>query len=1040
MNAGQTGLYLIVPEQYSHDAERQLVDICGDRLPLYGEALSFSRLCTRVFTETGGVAVRELDNGGLMLVMYRALEAVASRLSVFKTKGRKSDLLENLLHAVKEFKSLNITADELSKLATRLPDKSQLRGKLHDLSLIFGAYDAILHSNGTDHEDRLLRLIDRIPDSEIGAGGHIYFDGYNDFTALELCVVEEFLRKGADMTVCLTSADSGDEEVFDLTRRTANQLRKLAAEHGVEIKEVVIDATPKNRAAELIFLEKHLFTDDTVQFDGDVSGAVELHAAATQYAECEYAAEKILQLIGDGYRWRDIAVMVRNIEEYGPICENVFEKYGIQFFSSGRVDILNRPPVALIDAALAITSGAWEYRTIFRYLKTGLAGIETDDCCELENYVLKWNVRHSTWGGDFTLPPTAPDIDAALERINELRRKVTAPLFKLQEGMKKNPGVSGKLCALYEFFEDIQLPVRLEEKAHQLAERGEMRLADEYEQLWEIIKNAMEQMFEILGDAPLSSGEFRKLFTFTLSQYDVGVIPTSLDRTILGGMAMSRRRDLRCLILLGATDDNMPKLTPGGGILVDREREELLTLSAKMPSGFEERLSRELNMIYSTLTLPSQKLIVSYPETGSARPSFIVKKMTKMFAKSHIRTENDGMNTALNGHQNTTNSQMTQNSQNISKHSAAALYGESPSLSPSRVDKYYSCPFAHFLQSGLKLVPRTRAGFDAPEAGTFLHRILEGVSRDIKSTVGFKNADEELCREISVRHIEKYVADELMNFEGRNERFVYLFRRLGDDALRIAADMVSELKTSDFEPIDFELRFDTAEDELKIKGIADRVDGWQHEEKLYLRVIDYKTGKKTFNLTDVLHGRDMQMLIYLFALQQSAAEQYGKQTVPAGVLYVPARDVILRAGRNATDEELQKKRDAELRRHGLILDNPIVIEAMEHGDKKYLPVKAAKDGIKGDNLLDSEQFARLSEHIGDMFRKAGEAISDGDCARSPYYKSELDNACLYCQYRAICRLDEDIAQKRRYVRKMKPEEIWEALEALEAESYENDNR
>jgi ATP-dependent helicase/nuclease subunit B len=313
--------------------------------------------------------------------------------------------------------------------------------------------------------------------------------------------------------------------------------------------------------------------------------------------------------------------------------------------------------------------------------------------------------------------------------------------------------------------------------------------------------------------------------------------------------------------------------------------------------------------------------------------------------------------------------------------------------------------------------------------------VLEGVSRDIKASVGFKNADEELCRNLSRHFIEQYVRDELFNFDGKSARFIYLFRRMEDYVSPIVLDMLDELKNSDFEPLDFELDLSKLPESahvlegLHLRGVVDRVDVWTSGARTYLRVIDYKSGRKSFDLSDVLHGRDMQMLIYLFALKNHGGLGCGDETIPAGVLYVPARDVIVKAPRNTGEDELDRMRERELRRKGLILSDPGVIEAMENGEsKKFLPIQKTKDGAAaGDSLVTSEQLSLLSEYIGSMLRGASGDILDGAIECSPYYKSAADNACIYCEYHSVCTFDEKLGDRRKFAHKLKPDEVWGAL-------------
>jgi ATP-dependent helicase/nuclease subunit B len=341
------------------------------------------------------------------------------------------------------------------------------------------------------------------------------------------------------------------------------------------------------------------------------------------------------------------------------------------------------------------------------------------------------------------------------------------------------------------------------------------------------------------------------------------------------------------------------------------------------------------------------------------------------------------------------------------------------------------------MQNGLRLEPRVVAEFDAQTAGLFMHYVLENVSREIKAANGFKNTEEKDCRVLTARYVLQYVREVLYDFEGKNARFIYLFRRLEEDVHRIVFDMLDELKHSDFEPLDFELDLSqmakaSACQEpvgLSLKGIVDRVDGWERGGKLYMRVIDYKTGRKSFDLSDVAYGMGMQMLMYLFALQKIGAARYGAEIAPAGVLYVPARDMVLKMQRSATEEEIKKKRELELRRGGLILSDPFVLDAMENGDaKKFLPVKLSKDGaVTGDSLVSLEQVELLSEYVSHMLRSAAQEILGGEIKCSPYYKNENDNACSFCDYHAVCSFDEELGDRLHYTRKMKPDEVWEEL-------------
>lgn len=1040
MESGETDMILLVPEQYSHDAERQLCLVCGDALSLHAEVLSFTGLSRRVLAETGNRTVGTLDSGGQILLMHRALEAVASSLKVFGIKKMRTEILQRLLETVTEFKTRKLTPEMLEKAAITV--ENPLAEKIQDFALIFDAYNSMQKTHGTDASERLEILAENIADSSVGSRGDVYFDGFNDFTAQELAIIGELLKKDANITVCLTLDTNDDSEVFKLPAKTASELKKLAKKTKIHH----IEKDPLHREPELKHLERHLFTETLTEYTAitpNSTPAITVYSARTRYEECSFAAATVWKLVKDGYRWRDIAVMSREWEEYSSICENVFEKYGIPYFTGGKEDILTKPPIALIAAALEIATSGYGYGSVFKYLKTDLTDITHNEVSLLENYVIKWQIRGYYWQKEWKMPPSGygraeKGDDELLVLVNSLRKKILEPLENLRKGLKGETLITSKLKALYDFLIEIALPERLTEKSNALSKRGEKRLADEYTQLLDIIMSALDQMHLIVGDREVSESEFKKLLTLVLSEQDVGVIPISLDATALGSMAMSRRRDLKALILLGATDDRLPMLTKTSGALSESERLELRRALPDLPAGLEERYQREMNMLYSTLTLPSEKLYLMYPASEGNRRSTIVTNICRMYnIQEETLTEEEYMSAAeIPCRELLMRYGMPMASQKQEKLSgsiAEAIYGKKIALSATRVDRYYSCPYKHFLQNGLRLKPRVQVEFDAASAGNFIHFVLDGVFKEIKENGEFAETDEKTWIMLTKKYCDKFVSEVLHDFEGKTSRFEYLFRRFEADVSYIVEDMLNELKTSKFRPIDLEL--DISKLTESQSGFIDRVDSYEHDGKLYLRVIDYKTRKKaySFELSEVLRGRDMQMLIYLSVMQKYGSKFYGKNEIqPSGMLYVPARDVIISTSRNTPQDEIDKQRISNMRRSGLVLAEPEIVEAMESGEeRRYLPIeKTGKRGSSGDlgrNFISRAQMEKLFKHVDKMLQNAQDEILSGVVDCKPYYKSESDNACAYCEYHSVCGFDETLGGTRTYAPKLPHEEVWNLL-------------
>lgn len=1073
------GVVLLVPEQYSHEAERELCRAAGDAMSLYGEVLSFTGLARKVFTQCGG-ARPVMDGGGRLLCMAAAAEAAAGALRVYGRGIRNAKLLDSLLLAVQELKNAGLGASELSEAAERF--SGVLGDKLRDLALLSEAYAAAEGRSRADPADVMETLADLIGDS-IAAHGTFYIDGFSDFTELEKRVLRELIRAGADMTVCLTiSRGAAEESVFGLAADTRRWFERTAREYGAPFAEDWME--PERDGTRLSYFCEHLF-DFTQAPPPEDDGSVTLVTAADMYEECELAASRMAQLARGGARWREMAVAARGFSDYRAALESACERYGVPLFLSGRGDMLQKSVPTLISSALEAVTRGYEYEAVFGYLKTGLAAVSGEACDRLENYVITWDVRGSMWERPFTMHPEGYNREfddgslALLAELNDLRERVITPLKAFEAAARQADTAAAQAAALADFLMATELPERLERRAGELESAGRAEAAAEYERLWDIICTALEQFSSVLGDMRMDAERFRELFCLMLSKYDVGVIPVSLDRVQAGDMDGMRRRHMRHLFVLGASDGRLPAPEAGGGVFTPEEREALTALGLSM-GGAETALSRELGLIYSCLTLPSDSLCMSLAETdpdgAQARPSVIAARAQALFGIRAARgditaartfSEEAAFTLAVRGAAGAAEpvclaarDYFTARGRGgvlsslvaaaragrgaLSPAAVRALYGERPGLSATRAEKFSGCRFSYFLQYGLKARPRQRAVFDPRDYGTFMHYVLENVAKDALEEGGFGQVTRARIGALTDRYVDKYIHEEMNDFAEKSERFEYLFRRLRPTVRRVTEDMWEELRDSKFRPIDIELDL-TAEgvlepsdedEEFRTTGRADRVDGWVRDGVLYLRITDYKTGHKRFSLSDVCDGMDLQMLLYLFTLEKRGARYLGAQEIrPAGVLYSPARFDIARAQTEPTDEELAKLRRTSARRSGLVLLDDEVIEAMEPGgEKRFLPVKLTKEGAWSKDsmryLASLEQFGALGRYISETLRGMASELRAGSVEADPWFKSARDNACIYCDYAKACFFDEG-RDAWRMRSNLAPEQAWERIEGHE---------
>jgi len=827
------------------------------------------------------------------------------------------------------------------------------------------------------------------------------------------------------------------------------------------------------------------FFRECVPYKGE-SSAVRILEADNVFSEVEQTAAEIQRLVLGGHcRYRDIKVAARKMDDYENTIKSVFERYGIPLYYNQRSEILEQPIVSLLSGVLASVENGYEYEDMFRWLKTGLGGLSLEECDILENYVLKWDIHGNMWIREsdwvenpdgYGMPMGARQEDY-LKQINILRNRVGGPLRALSDGLKSPGTGADKVEALYTFAERISLRNSLEQQMYAQTNAGDAQEATKTAQLWEILCGILDQFVETLGDEPMKLEEFSRLFRLALTQYSVGTIPVLLDSVSASEITRNDRHRAKYLFLLGVNDHVLPSNGESQGILTNDDRDALWNQGIKLAPFGIRKINLEMQNLYAALAQASEGLVISYPVAdvsgNELRPAFVVSRVLSLFPELKVEKEgNDklyrlaakipalemaGQPSGANvleylkqdGESKTQKkiSAMMRASTlkrgALSRAAVRALYGERIAMSASRLERLRSCHFAYFMEYGLRVKPRTAAAFDAPQIGTFLHFLLENTTREVLAQGGFAQMEGEALHTIVRKYIDLYVEQELPNFEEKNDRFKYLFNRLRNTAYAVIDQVAEEMRHSDFVPLEFELSFGdrgtlpavtiTEPDvELRIGGKVDRVDGWIKDDKLYLRVVDYKSGRKTFDLAAVRMGLDIQMLLYLFTLQKEGTAHFGKEIEPAGVLYLPARDDILSAERNILPDKLLKEREKNLKRSGLLLAEPAVLQAMEHDsltEPHYLPLRVSKDGNLSGSIASAAQLGKLGQYVDKLLHQIAEEIRQGNIDADPCCHNENDSFCQYCDWADACYFkDGRDGDHLHYILPVKAEEFWKSLE------------
>ncbi len=1057
VQSGAPGQLLLVPEQASHEMERALCAAGGDSICLKAEVLSFSRLEGRVFSLYGGVSRKTADKGGRLIAMARALEDVGSRLKLYGAARRKPEFLSRMLRMLEEFLAARIGPETLRKASGETG--GQLAVKLEELSLILESYETVLATMGQDPSDRLALLAGQLQEHDYAKGRDIYILGFTDFTGVELRVLDALLEDAASLTFGLLGDGSGGGP-FSMTMETVRALESLARGRGLRCA-ISLLPDDKTLPPSLLHLRRYLFGGAARPFDGDAS-ALRLHRSNSPHAACLDAAGVIQRLtLEEGWRYRDIAVCCTDPDGYGPALESVFGKLGIPLYRSGSEPIRSDPVAGMLLSALDAATGGMETEDVLRFLKSGLSPLSQTESDLLENYASAWRIRGKRWGEVWDMPPGgfgAPPDKEALDALNGARVRGAGPLLRLQDGLKNASGTPGQVLALYDFLCEIRLAETLEEQAAGCESEAELQRAQSYGQMYETIAGALEQLHRVLQNTVRSPEEFAAMVAAVLSQYTIGTIPAVLDSVVVGGPEALRFSSCRALLLLGAEDGVLPACQAETGLLTEAERRRLQELGLPVAPGQSDKLDRELIAIHQVVTAPSELLSLNY---CSEQPSYLFSRLLELFPALGVSADeavpaaltyaagplaeflagsgNAALPPALLERSRALRTRAGHRLGRLSPEGVQDLYGRKFYLSASRVDQYAACRCAYFLRYGLNLKAQKEISFDAISYGTFVHAILERTARRAAGEGGFHKVSPERLEALANEEMDAYRDGALSALLTQSERFSYLFARMRREVLEVVRELGRELRASDFEPVRFELEF-SAKGELppveiqgktaraELSGFVDRVDLFTSGGGAWVRVVDYKTGKKALDYTDILNGMGLQMLIYLFALERHGENAFGTKLRPAGVLYVPARQPVLTERDKPSPDEAAALRRGEQKRSGLLLAEGEAFEAMEHYREQpvYMPFTVGKDGTPSGDLAGSEDFSLLRAHVERTLAAMTDELAGGAVEPNPIVRGAEWSACAWCDYAPVCHRASGEVELRP-MKRTKRDEFWTRL-------------
>ena len=903
--------------------------------------------------------------------------------------------------------------------------------KLEELALILDSYNSLCVHGKKDPRDQMSWLLDELADGEFAENHTFYIDGFPDFTRQHMAILVHLIKHAPNVIVSIT-CDRVDSQMlaFEKFAETAAMLIKEAKKNGVavDIRRIPERDTATAEIRRVVLQGK---------IDTRVSRShLRVVRSDTQHHECMVAAERILELVHNGARYRDISLVCAD-PSYATVLEMVLERCHIPAYFSGTDPIIGKSVIATVLAAMDTALSGFEKQDVIRYIKSPLSPLDIQLSDKVENYAALWNISGKEWLRQWKYHPAG--LGAAwndhsreeLQLLESARLRAIEPLVRLNDALHSGSNIAEQVKALYAFFCEISLDKRLDLLAKEYDTNGDNRSAQILNQLWDILMRALEQLHDSLSNTVWEVDTLVRLLRLLLSQYNVGTIPTVLDSVVAGPVSALRCQQVKHLIVVGALEGCLPGYGGSSGILTDQERVMLRCMGVPLTGGSIDGLKAEFAEIYGMFCGASESVTISCPD---GQPSFIYRRLQELAEEETVinqplgsaladsvdagaylarfdaaeYAENLGIHAQFSQIQSSSHHTLGA----VSSDNIHALYGDKLNLSASQIDKLADCRFHYFMRYGIRAKELKPATVDPAEFGTYVHAVLENTAREIVDMGGFHNVTQEQTLEIALKYSRAYTQERFEQLSG--ERVNYLFNRNIHELELIVQELWDELSKCDFEPIGFEVSFGNegvipAVDcsgtklEAQLGGFVDRVDCWTSGDDQYFRVVDYKTGKKDFDYCDVFNGLGLQMLLYMFALEQDGSKLVGENPVPAGVQYFPARVPFVATDGQISDEEAIALRQKNWKRKGLILSDESVLNAMGAEEAAFrLPFTRRKDGTINGDIADLEQFSLLKKYVFSLLKKLVDDIASGNVAPNPYTRGGSHDACAFCPYGAVC--------------------------------------
>lgn len=1079
-------IYYFVPEYLSFEAEKRIAGLFGAISDGKVNVTSFKKMYIETVSFCGAGKAKKLTSAGMRTVIAYLCAKNKSKFKILGKAAGNAGFSEVVMRLIQELKTYNISTDDLDNAAAEIQDS--LKIKLSDISDIYSCYNEFMADRFIDSQDENEILkIKILENPDIYANCMFIFDGFQLFTPGQFGVISAIAGK-SDVVFALTNncLDSEEDEIYISQNKSVRNIRKtlaftnentpIQAEYGDRFKsfpeaEIILNSFLYGKAESYDKKTDKLFV-------GEFSD---------QYKETEFVAKKITDLIKQGVRFKDIKIIARDGDRYLPVIESVFNDYEIPVFIDKKINGATQPALNSIIAALDCIKEKYSYESMFSYLKTGFSNIDAFEIDLLENYIIATGIRGDSWLKDWKYIPYISKIfdndEEFLVKINDIRKRVVNPLSNLKESLDKAQTIEEKCRTLFCFVEEIGLYNKISGMVERFKSQ-DVQTAAYYGRVWNILLDTIDVMVETLGDIKESTQTFIDLLTMGISMREIGIVPTCVDVVSVVSPENISETPEKYVFVVGMNDGVYPSVMQSEGLLSDRDRATLEQFGIELAQDSFTQAIGENYLILKVLLSAKERLFLSYPigdlGGGTRFASTFIKRIQAIFplleTESFVAVDEGFSDSdivkpipafnkyALNLSKNLLSDKWNKAGEwfrqnpdwesrynmlkkavnfapkttGLDKRIIDKLYEKGLNVSVSSIEQYTRCPFAYFANYTLGLKTREVAEISSADSGSLMHEAIEKLSNEIYSN-GFtwKTVPDEFIEKEILKISDLLIIKLEESFDTPSERRVRMFARVKDMIEQSIFYIATHLRAGEFEPLGYEIEFgegkqfesisfEIGDKKVKLRGKVDRADIYEDEDgRKYVRVIDYKSGEKSFDFSSMLYGLSLQLIVYLDRICEKT------DATPAGVLYFRLFDPTITKQPGMSNKDVEAEIDNMHKMSGLVLADDKIISAMDKSatfDSKIIPVKYNNDGTlsKNSSVVSASQFRDMQRHINRIIRQVGKDILKGRTDISPMLMGN-QTGCDYCDYKKICLFDKNCGGKYNELKKIKQEEVLEII-------------